>query len=158
MKHFARREFLDLGIKSIIFIPVFNMLACSGRKSVLLSPLDSLKKLILILGPWPPEDKDLAEDFSRRFVRADPIIVQYLPESASLIQKLAAEFPDDTCSVDEIDLNDFSSEESNLITRLVNHLYNVNEVQFYLAGTPPWGQCLGDPDWHTKPPTAGNPS
>jgi len=36
-----------------------------------LSPEESLRKLILLLGPWPPAEKERAENFAMRFLKAE---------------------------------------------------------------------------------------
>lgn len=149
MKNMERRAFLELGIKSMVFVPMAAYMSCNVGKTNLASPEDSLKKLIMISGPWPVEDQSLAEDFARRFLNAEHLAGQYLPKSASIIQQLAAIFPDDAYSLDDIEIDGLPPEERDVLVSLVSHIYDVNEIQFYLAGTPQWGACIGTTGWHT---------
>jgi hypothetical protein len=150
MKNLSRRTFLDSGKKILAFIPFVNIIGCIPDQSLKLSPEDSLRKLIHVIGPWTLEEKPIAEDFSNRFLQANHIVSQYLPASADIIQKLSSRFSNDDFAVKEIDLIELSSKEQDLIKILGMQIYDLIEVRFYVSEIPPWGQCIGDPYWHTK--------
>lgn len=152
MNKLSRRKFLDSGMKVLAFIPFINIVGCIQDRSSIPSPEDSLKKLIYVMGPWTLSDKPAAEDFANRFVQADHIVSQYLPQSADIIQKLSSRFSDNDFAVKEIDLNKLDPEERDLIVALGKQLYDLIEMRFYVSKIPPWDQCIGDALWHTKVP------
>ncbi len=51
-KNFNRRQFLNLGGKYLLSLSVVYTIGCASRWAPHLNPIDSLKKLIFILGPW----------------------------------------------------------------------------------------------------------
>lgn len=77
---------------------------------------------------------------------------KYLPASATIIQDLASKFPDDELDIDEIHLDQLTSKERKIILDLTKQIYDFVDVQFYASHMPSWGQCIGDPMWHTKAP------
>jgi hypothetical protein len=109
-----------------------------------LNPEESLKKLILLLGPWPVTEKEKAEDFARRFLKAKHAVGPYLPGSSQLVQSLASRFPDGTLAIKEINLRSLPAKEQELLMKLVKQLYSFIEVRFYVSNEPPWGECHGD--------------
>ena len=118
-----------------------------------LNPEESLKKLILLLGPWPFTDREKAEDFARRFLKAKHAVGSYLPGSSKLVQSLAGRFPADTVAIREINLQNLPTKERELLMNLVKQLYSFIEVRFYVSDEPPWGECQDDTTRHTRAPT-----
>ena len=110
-----------------------------------------IKKLIYILGPWKGDELHLYEDYIRRFMQSGHP-GSYIPKLAKTIQSLASSLPDDDQIVDEIELSKHSDEEQEVLLDLTQRIYNFVGVQFYASGLPRWGQCVGDPLWHTKAP------
>lgn len=147
-----RREFLDLSVKLALALPFAPMLGPVQAAEFPLSPKDSLKKLILVLGPWSATEKQRAEDFASRFLRAEHAVEPYLPGSGELVQSLASRFPADTMAIGKINLQDLPPEERGLLVKLTKQLYGFVEVRFNAADIPPWGLCQGDRLLHTRPP------
>ena len=148
-----RREFVQL----MVALSAGFAIGCdsedrgSGGVAADLSPAeDSLRALVLALGPWPESDREKAEDFAGRFVTYAGGL--YLPESTETIQGLATRLPADATALNEIDLKGLSGNERELLIRLTEQLYSFIEVRFYLANEPPWGECLGDRTRYTRPP------
>jgi hypothetical protein len=112
---------------------------------------DSLKKLILPLGPWPASNRLEAEEFAERFLKSQHAGA-YLTGSVERLLSLADRFPVDPLPLEEIDLGTLPSEERELLLDLVNRLYGLIEVRFAANHEPPWGECLGDLTRHTLPP------
>lgn len=152
MKKITRRLFLDSTKKFLAFLPFVNVIGCTQDQSSKLSPEDSLKKLIYVIGPWTKEDNLIAEDFANRFIKASQIVSQFIPKSSTTIQNLSARFSEEDFAVREIDLDRLSIKERELLIALGKQLYDLVEVRFFVAKVPSWGQCIGDPLWHTKAP------
>jgi len=152
MKKISRRLFLDSGKKMITLIPLINVMGCFQNQSEKINPEDSLKKLILVIGPWTREEQSKAEEFANRFVKADPVVSQFLPEFSELMQSLGTHFSNNDFALPEINFEEFSVEERELLLSLSRVLYDFVEVRFYVSEIPPWGQCIGDPNWHTNAP------
>jgi hypothetical protein len=148
-----RRQFVRL----VASLPIAFAFGCdtdrnrSGEDAPPLSPEESLRKLVIILGPWRTEDTG-AEDFAARFVASSYAGGQYLPESSELVQSLASRFPDGVMAVTEVDLGGLPDEEQQLLLTLVSHLYSLIEVRFLVANEPPWGACQADRTRHTRAP------
>ena len=125
-----------------------------GRRSTgeaRLSPDEqSLRMLVLALGPWPDSEKEKAEGFADRFVTYAGSL--YLPDSAATIQSLAARLPAGAMALEEIDIRDLSAEEREVLTQLTQQIYSFIEVRFYVASEPPWGECLGERTRYTRAP------
>ncbi len=119
-----------------------------------LSPRASLKKLILLLGPWDGVEMDIAEDFASRFVDAKHVGGAYLPEAGMLIQRLASRFPAATTATNEINLSDLPAKEREVLIALVKQFYSLIEVRFIVSDEQPWGECLNDAMRHTRAPSA----
>ncbi len=111
-----------------------------------------MKKLIFLLGPWSKDEKDKAEDFTRRFLKAKDNVGIYLPESGKLVQSLASRFPDGTMAINEINLENLPVEERELLVSLTKQLYSLVEVRFDTTNEPQWGNCQGNAKWHTRVP------
>jgi hypothetical protein len=124
----------------------------SDTRADLLSPEESLRKLVLVLGPWSTSDKKEAEDFAQRFLKANHASGHYLGESSELVQNLASRFPGESMAMNETDLRNLPAKERELLTRLTSQLYSFIEVRFYVSNEPSWGQCQGDNTWHTRTP------
>ncbi|MEN8194643.1 MAG: hypothetical protein ABFS12_17615 [Bacteroidota bacterium] len=152
MKKITRRLFLNQSTKFLAFIPFVNIISCIPDHDTVLSPEDSLKKLIFNIGPWAPEDIQIAEDFARRFLKTD-FISQYLPKSDKIIQSLSNRLPGEDQAVNNIDLNNIPKDEQEILKKLAKQLYSFVEVRFYVSNAPPWGQCIGNSKWHTRIPT-----
>jgi hypothetical protein len=116
-----------------------------------LNPKESLKKLLLLLGPWTPSEKEKGEDFVRRFLASEHAGT-YLPESSVLIQNLAGRFPADSMAVNQINLRKLPASERELLTNLTKQLYSFVEIRFFVSGEPPWGECQPDRMLYTRVP------
>ncbi len=149
-----RRELLRL----LASLPIGLAIGCetggpvAPARVAALGPRDSLKKLILLLGPWPAADSSAADDFARRFLAAEAVAGPYLTGSGDLLQSLAGRFPDDAMSLGEVDLGSLPPEERDLLISLAKQLYSFVEVRLLLSGDRPYGQCQGDPLRHTRVP------
>jgi len=150
--NFNRRQFLNLGSKLLISLPMVYTIGCDSKHVSPLNPKDSLKKLILILGPWTAAEKQKAYDFVKRFLKAKHAIEPYLSGSGKLVQRLAYRFPAETMAINQINLQNLPIKEKELLVNLTKQLYSYVEVRFDVANEPPWGHCQGDPLWHTKTP------
>ncbi|UCC84762.1 MAG: hypothetical protein JSW46_07535 [Gemmatimonadota bacterium] len=148
-----RRQF----VKLVASLPVAFAFGCdteryrSAADAPPLSPEESLRKLVLMLGPWRAGDTG-AEDFAARFVASSYAGGQYLPGSAEMVQSLARRFPDGEMAVSEVDLGQLPADERQLLLNLVSHIYSLIEVRFFVANEPPWGACQGDRTRHTRAP------
>ncbi len=117
-----------------------------------INPEESLIKLIHLLGPWPVTDKEQADDFARRFLKAKHAVGNYLPGSSELVQSLASRFPANTVAMGELNLRNLPTKEQELLIKLVKQLYDFIEVRFYVAKEPPWGECQLDSTGYTQAP------
>jgi len=151
MGNINRRKFVIQNAKLLAFIPFAGVVGCISDKDSRLSSEDSLKRLIYIIGPWSIEDRLIAEDFAGRFLKSIHAN-QYLPKSNKLIESLSKYISEETLDDKEIDLKNIPNEERVILISLLEQLYNFVEVRFYASKVPPWGQCQGDPLWHTKVP------
>jgi len=144
-----RRQLLQF----LLLAPVGLSLSCSkGRyEADALSPEESLKKLILILGPWSGTERDEAEEFAGRFLASKVASGPYLPDSAELVQSLARRFPY-SISLSEIKLEELPSEEREILLNLAKQIYSFTEIRFLLSGQPPIGECQEDATMHTRKP------
>lgn len=146
-----RRRFLRL----MASLPVALAIGCeqeptgTALKEAILSPEESLKKLVIMIGPWPASDRGHAEDFADRFLKyaSGP----YLPGLGMPLQSLAGRF-EETLPMDGISLGDLPPEEQELLMHLVRRLYSLIEVRFAASGEPPWGECQEDRLRYTRPP------
>jgi len=105
----SRRQFLNTGGKFLAFIPFAGIISCLPNSGSRLSPEDSIKKLIFLIGPWTFKEKSVAEDFAERFLKADHVN-QYLPRSAKIVQNLAGRFPDNSWAIDNVNLQQLPEE------------------------------------------------
>jgi hypothetical protein len=143
----GRREFLWLAVSAPVSLPILSAAGCDSAKrtpTVIASqsgPKESLKKLILMVGPWPAEQKEQADDFARRFLAAEHTVSPYLPKSSRSIQSLAGRLPDDVMFAEKIDLSKLPAEERRLLTNLTAHLYSFVEIRYMLCKQPPQGEC-----------------
>jgi hypothetical protein len=142
-----RREFIQV----LMSLPLGYAVACAPEQR---SPAQqSLRKLVLVAGPWPEERRSQAEELAERFLAADHIVGLYLPESGAAVESLAARFPDGAMAVGEIDLQGLPADERTVLIELVQQLYSLLEVRFYVSNEPPWGECQGDRSRYTQAPT-----
>lgn len=156
MKKFcpSRRRFLGF----LAYLPLVFTFGCEtkGKKVALTTispaPEESLTKLVISLGPWPSREREKAEDFAKRFLKAEDAGPAYLSSSGTLVKSLAARFPDDSFSLKEVDLTGLPSEERELLLNLVSKLYNYIEVRFFVLNEPAWGECQPDRMRYTLPP------
>ena len=151
MGNLTRRRFIIQSSKLLAFIPFAGVIGCISDTGSKLSPEESLKRLIYIIGPWNMDNQLIAEDFAKRFLATD-FANQYLPKSVALIQSLSKLVLKETESVKEIDLDNLPREEQELLITLTQQLYSFIEVRFYVSNEPPWGECQGDSKWHTRIP------
>ncbi|UCH83334.1 MAG: hypothetical protein JSW50_12855 [Candidatus Latescibacterota bacterium] len=152
--HDARRRQL---LQMIATAPLALALGCDAERGSQSTKVaapeakEALRKLIVCLGPWSAEEKTLADDFAARFVESRYTVGSFLPGSAKIVQSLAERFPTGVMA-DEVDLGPLSTAERELLTTLVQQIYSFVDVRFHVAKEPPFGQCVGDPTWHTKAP------
>jgi hypothetical protein len=152
MTEWDRREFLKL----LSSLPVAIAIGCGseGEKAAVkgtpLSPDESLKKLIRVLGPWSSQEK--AQDFAVRFVESAHVDAFHLSDSGEAIQALATRFGDDLLAVNKVDLEDLSAAEKDFVLSLAKQIYSLTEVRFVVCKEPQAGECQGDISWHTKVP------
>lgn len=154
-----RRELLRL----LLTLPLGAAVACriespeSAGRSALVSPEESLSKLIQAVGPWSAEQSMEAERFTKRFLAAQHLASPYLAGSSELIQSLASRFPADAIGLGEVDLGTLPFEERELLLAVVKQLYSLVEIRFLVAGEPQWGVCPEDRLRHTRPPEPVQP-
>lgn len=143
-------------IRFLISLPIGLSIGCSSDEKqtqlqvARLSPEASLKKLLLLIGPWSPSERREADDFARRFLASEHTVSPHIA-SAETVQDLAARFPDEAMGMRELDLGYLSEEEREILLVLVKQLYSSVEVRFMLSGQPPEGQCQGDATIHIRP-------
>jgi hypothetical protein len=148
-----RRRFVRL----VASLPVAFAFGCdtdryrSGADASEPSPEESLRKLVLMLGPWRTEGAG-AEDFAARFVAASHAGGQYVLESSELVQSLAGRFPAGAMAVSEVDLGELPADERELLLNLVSQIYSFIEARFLVANEPPWGACQADRTRHARAP------
>lgn len=150
MENITRRRFVIQSSRLLPFIPLPGVTSCISDTKSKLSPQESLRRLIYIVGPWTLEDHYIAEDFAKRFL-ATNYANEYLLKSVSLIQSLSMQISKESTAVKEIDLN-IPIEEQELLVTLTKQLYSFVEVRFYVSKEPPWGQCQGNSKWHMRIP------
>ena len=149
-----RRTFL----KIFLSVPAAYITGCfSGSKyksqtPTSTSPKESLAKLVMVLGPWTPGNKEQARSFADRFMNSESAVAPYLPSSGGALQSLANRFPDDALGVKEIDLKDLPEEERQLLMTLTKQIYTYVEIRFLISGEPQWGNCQSDISGYTQAP------
>ena len=141
-----RREFIQV----LLSLPLGYAVACSGGQRTL--EQESLSRLVLALGPWSADDRELAEEFVGRFLAAEHMVGLYLPESSAVIQRLAQRFPEGVMSVGDVDLATLSEEEREFVVGFIQQLYSLVEVRFFISNEPRWGLCLGERTRYTQAP------
>ncbi len=151
MENITRRRFVIQSSRLLAFIPFAGVFGCISETDSKLSPEKSLKRLIYIVGPWAIEDQSIAEDFAKRFLATD-FANQYLSKSVNLVKSLSKQIPKEPTVVKEIDLNNLPKDEQELLITLTQQLYSFVEIRFYASNEPPWGECQGNPKWHTRIP------
>ncbi len=151
MENLTRRRFVIQSSKILAFIPFADVIGCISDTDSILSPEDSLKRLIYIFGPWAIDDILIAEDFVRRFLKTD-FANQYLPDSVALVQTLSKQISNETTVVKEIDLDKIPKDEKETLINLSKQLYSFVEVRFYVSNEPSWGKCQGNAKWHMRIP------
>ncbi len=151
MENLGRRKFVIQSSKLLAFIPFAGILGCISDSVSKLSPEDSLKRIIYIIGPWIVEDHLIAEDFAKRFLNTD-YAIQYLPKSVGLFQSLSKQIIEKPITVKEINLDEITKKEQEVLINLSKQLYSLVEVRFYASNEPSWGQCQGNLKWHTRIP------
>jgi hypothetical protein len=153
----GRRKFLWLGISRPVSLPLLFIIGCDSEQqktivnSHALNPEESLRKLLLLLGPWTPSEKEQGEDFVRRFLASEHAGT-YIPESSGLLKSLSSRFPADSMAVNQINLRKLPATERELLTNLTRQLYSFVEIRFYVSGEPPWGECQPDRTRYTRVP------
>jgi hypothetical protein len=150
-KHTLHRR--DL-LKSLIVIPAGVASGCDSarREAPLLSAEESLKKLLLAIGPWGAEDKEAADNFSSRFLRSEHVKSLFLAENSETVCQLASHFPQGTMALKEVNLGNFPTDQREVLLSLIKQVYDLLEVRFYVSGEPPYGECQTDTIRHTRPP------
>jgi hypothetical protein len=151
MEKITRRQFTIQSSRLLAFIPFAGVIGCISETNAKESAEESLKRLIYIVGPWALDDQSIAEDFAKRFLATD-YANQYLPKSVNLIQSLSKQISKENTAVKEIEIGNLPIDEQELLVTLTKQLYSFVEVRFYVSNEPPWGQCQGNPRWHTRIP------
>ena len=151
MKKITRRQFTIQSSRLLAFRPLAGVIGCIAETNSKEGADESLKRLIYIEGHRALDDQSIAEDFAKRFLATD-YANQYLPKSVNLIQSLSKQISNETNTVKEIDLDKIPIEEQEILVTLAKQLYSFVEVRFYVSNEPPWGQCQGNPRWHTRIP------
>ncbi len=152
-----RRKLLRL----LMSLPVGIAVGCdleprdAGPQTPPLSPEESLRKLVLALGPWSDTDKTAAERFARRFLAAEHMASPYLPGASEVVQSLASRFPAEAIAWKEINLQNLPAKERELLLKLVKQLYSLIEVRFLVCNEPQYGSCQTDRMMHTRAPMSG---
>ena len=141
-----RREFIQV----LLSLPLSYVVACSGEERTV--EQESLSRLVLALGPWSADDRELAEEFVGRFLAAEHMVGLYLPESSTVIQRQARRFPEGVMSVGDVDLATLSEEEREFVVGFIQQLYSLVEVRFFISNEPRWGACLGERTRYTQAP------
>lgn len=155
-----RRQFLRLMLSMPMAFTIgcdSNLQKSSGSSVIIskLNPEESLKKLILLLGPWSADEGDVAQAFASRFLEAKHTVSPYLPKSSELVQSLASRFSDEPIPFEQINLQNLTTKERELLMKLVKQLYSFIEVRFIVSNEPPWGNCQVDRTRHTRAPILG---
>ena len=145
-----RRQFLKALTSLPISLPMVSTVGYAAKlveatvRRPTLSPEDSLKKLVLLFGPWSAAGGETSADFARRFMKSIHVVGSYLPESNKLVQSLAGRFPAGTVAIKEIDLRKLQPKEQELLMNLTKQLYNFVEVRLLASSEPQWGECQTD--------------
>lgn len=145
-----RRRFLKVLASLPISLPMVSTAGYAAKlieatvSGQILSPEESLKKLVLLLGPWSAVEREKSEDFARRFMKSGHVVGPYFPEASKLVQSLASRFPAGTSASKEIDLRKLPPKERALLMNLTKQLYNFIEVRFLISDEPQWGECQTD--------------
>ena len=144
----GRRQFLWLGISRPVSLPILFIIGCDSVQqkvvySPVLNPEESLRKLLLLLGPWTPSQIEKGDDFIRRFLASEHAKT-YLHESSGLIQNIADRFPADKMAANEINLRKLPVDERHLLIQLTKQLYSFVEIRFHISNESPWGECQSD--------------
>ncbi len=146
-----RREFLKLISSGALF--AFAQ-GCSSDGSKPVTAREALTTIILAIGPWGEDRRDMAEDFAKRFLAAQGNSSEVLSqgESAkSLMDRVP--FRNRPLALDTLDLSGFSETERNMLVSLVTQIYGLLEVHyFHVAGMPDIGVC-GGTEWFSRPPS-----
>jgi len=146
-------------LKIILSVPVgiivgYNSKLIAGADKVVnISSAQALKKLIILFGPWSIKQKQEAEDFANRFIKARHLAKPFLGESVMLLQSIAKHFSDKDPALKEINLEEFSAKEQHLLSQLVSQLYGLREVRYLAANQQPYGVCLPDPKSYVNSPS-----
>jgi len=151
MENISRRRFVIQSSKLLAFIPIVSFVGCISDQDSKLSPEDSLKRLIYIIGPWTIEENLISENFAKRFLKTDHA-KQHLPTSVKLIQSLSKQIIEETQAVKEVKLDNLTKEEQEVLINLSKQIYSFVEVRFYVSSEPSWGECQGNSLWHTRIP------
>ena len=136
-----RRDFLKL-LASLPVMYVFGCEAGSSPPAGEAPPADadeSLRKLIRLLGPW--DDREMADDFIRRFLGAESAVAPYLPDRGASLQRLAARLPGGGAPLAAVNLDGMPEGERELLLELTRQLYSFIETRFFVSKEPPWGEC-----------------
>lgn len=145
-------------IKLLVSLSVGIAVGCDFKQenntnqTSLLNPEDSIKKLVYLFGPWSVKQKNDAENFANRFIKSGLDVQPYLPKSDKLVQKLASRFPNKTMALNEVNLEELSIEEQELLLMLVKQLYNHIEIRYLASNQPQYGNCQSNPKGYTKNP------
>lgn len=148
----TRRRFINLGTKTIAFIPVMNSMSCLPNQNSVLNAEDSLKRILRIIGPWEAKDQSIADNFISRFLKSVMNTEPYLADSAEIVQNMASRLPNDQLKEVKIELYEIPNTEAILLESLVKHLYSFVEIRNYVINQPQIGICQGSPSWQTLAP------
>lgn len=113
-------------------------------------PRAVLTALVLALGPFTAAHTAEAEHFVARYVTDERLA--HFAAAAEPLRAVAARLPPGARALDEIDLAAHDERERQALLDVLHDLYGIQEIRFFLAGQPPPGACIGNLEWHTRPP------
>lgn len=115
------------------------------QKERLLSVDDAWTAIVVALGPWSPQDRELAREFAAIYRTANRPV-----PAGVVLPKLAGKLA--TATSTGVQLSALSVRERAMVEMIVGDIYNSPQVFGYIRGEPPLGQCIGDRTRYTRSP------
>jgi hypothetical protein len=110
-------------------------------------PDEAMRAIIVALGPWKPEDRELALQFADTYLKAN----RPIPRGVSL-PKLADRLEAAVSNSRGVQMSKLTNLQRKLVAMVLFDIYESPLVYGYARGTAPPGQCIGDLDQHTRAP------
>lgn len=108
--------------------------------------------LCLLVGPWTLDDRSIGEELLGRFLT--PERLERFSKHAKAIAALPSQLPlAQPGGIDKIPLGELSSSERAALLDVVNDLYRMEEVRYYIADEPDSGTCMVDLSFVARKPT-----